>query len=890
MAYDIIVGRTESDRKKFGDQGAVLIGKGYVKMGRTTSLSNRIFLDVVRSHVILVCGKRGSGKSYTLGTICEGICNLPEEVSKNIAIVIFDTMGIFWTMKYPNEKDEDLLKQWGLKPEGLNKVDIYIPEGYFKTYKEEGIPADYSFSIKPSELTPEDWRLTFSLDENNPLAIAIEKVIFEFQEKGVLEYSIDDITQAIDNDADVDIDTKNAAKNRFKAAKGWGLFQKEGTKISDMIQGGKISVLDLSAYTTGPGGWGVKNLVTGLIAKKLFIERTLERKKEEIETIKAGYSYIGSEEEYKKIKKPMVWLVIDECLPYNSKVITDKAHTPIGDIVKRFKKGESFKVLGYDVNNQKYGYYDVYHVYEKGKREILEITTETGRKIKTTPNHKVLTDKGFQYALEAKKLATPLNQHYSTNKKNIRARLFGYILGDGWVSKKTKSIGFAGNGNIDNLEKIKEDLLELGFSSSSIHTRKTSSEITTSTGKKLKVNGTSQQLTASVRAFDYFSKLNPPIGKKAHSNFLIPLWLLNATNGEKAEFLAALFGSDGQAPSTNKNVKSDFNAVRLSFYKLEGLENNADEYANQVKKLFNDLDIQVSNIRKRGGNVTKKGENTVRVDLTLAKSVENTVKFLERVGYRYCKEKEDKCKRWLNYLRARQFVVNQRKELRDKALKLHKPGFGKVRIGKKLNLPAYQVREWIYYKTGAGMPKNFPSFEEWTKRKCTDGVIYEEIIEKRELEPELVYDIAVKDVHNFVANDFIVHNCHEFLPEEGKTAATDALITILREGRQPGVSTILATQQPGKIHRDVMTQTDLIISHRVTAKPDVDALNAMMQSYMTSSLVAHLNNLPRESGAAVILDDNSERIYPMRVRPRFTWHGGEAPTAIAYKKKLDLGL
>ncbi|MDP2908506.1 MAG: ATP-binding protein [Nanoarchaeota archaeon] len=444
MAYDIIVGRNESDRKKFGEQGIILIGKGYVKMGRTTSLSNRIFLDVVRSHVVLVCGKRGSGKSYTLGAIAEGICNLPEDVSKNIAIVIFDTMGIFWTMKYPNDKDEDLLKQWGFKPEGLDKINIYVPEGYFKTYKEEGIPADYPFSIKPNELTPEDWRLTFGLGENEPLAIAIEKIIFDFQEKGVLEYSIEDITKAIDKDPDIDINTKNAAKNRFKATKGWGLFKEEGTKISDMIQGGKVSVLDLSAYTTGAGGWGVKNLVTGLVAKKLFIERTIERRKEEVEMIHAGYSYIGSEEEYRKTKKPMVWVVLDEA--------------------------------------------------------------------------------------------------------------------------------------------------------------------------------------------------------------------------------------------------------------------------------------------------------------------------------------------------------------------------------------------------------------------------------------------------------------HEFLPEEGKTSATDSLITILREGRQPGVSTLLATQQPGKIHRDVMTQTDLIISHRVTAKPDVEALNAMMQSYMTTTLVAHLNNLPRESGAAVILDDNSERIYPMRVRPRFTWHGGEAPTAITYKKKLDLGL
>ena len=73
MSYEIILGRDESDKKKFGDKGLIFIGKGYVRMGQYTSLSNKIFMDVARSHVVLVAGKRGSGKSYTLGVIAEEI-------------------------------------------------------------------------------------------------------------------------------------------------------------------------------------------------------------------------------------------------------------------------------------------------------------------------------------------------------------------------------------------------------------------------------------------------------------------------------------------------------------------------------------------------------------------------------------------------------------------------------------------------------------------------------------------------------------------------------------------------------------------------------------------------------------------------------------------------
>ncbi len=126
----------------------------------------------------------------------------------------------------------------------------------------------------------------------------------------------------------------------------------------------------------------------------------------------------------------------------------------------------------------------------------------------------------------------------------------------------------------------------------------------------------------------------------------------------------------------------------------------------------------------------------------------------------------------------------------------------------------------------------------------------------------------------------IIDEAHEFLPREGKTPASDALITLLREGRQPGISLVLATQQPGKIHTDVMTQSDIILSHRITAKVDTDALGMLTQSYMRGALDQLLNELPRMKGAAIVLDDNNEKLYSMRVRPRRTWHGGSDPDAL----------
>ena len=57
---DIVMGRRPSDVKKYGTRGAVLIGKHYVKMGETTALSNKEYMDISGAHSVFICGKRGA--------------------------------------------------------------------------------------------------------------------------------------------------------------------------------------------------------------------------------------------------------------------------------------------------------------------------------------------------------------------------------------------------------------------------------------------------------------------------------------------------------------------------------------------------------------------------------------------------------------------------------------------------------------------------------------------------------------------------------------------------------------------------------------------------------------------------------------------------------------
>ncbi len=318
--YDIVLGRGEADRGRYGTKGAIFLGKHYVKMGETTSLSNNVYVDVSKSHVVFVVGKRGSGKSYTMGVFAEGIYDLPDEVKKNISVIILDTMGIYWTMKYPNNKDKEILDFWGVEPKSLN-VQIFTPIGFYDDFREKGIPTDFPFSIKTSEISAEEWCMIFNVSTTESLGVLIERIINNLKEQST-NYDIDDIIKVINSDDRTERSIRDAVENRFLVSKKWGLFSKQGTLIEDLVVPGQISILDVSSYTTIGGTENLRSLVIGLVAQKLFTQRMIARKAEEQKAISEEIHFFKEEKEIKK--EPLVWLIIDEAHEF----LPNKGKTP----------------------------------------------------------------------------------------------------------------------------------------------------------------------------------------------------------------------------------------------------------------------------------------------------------------------------------------------------------------------------------------------------------------------------------------------------------------------------------------------------------------------------------------------------------------------------------
>lgn len=108
--------------------------------------------------------------------------------------------------------------------------------------------------------------------------------------------------------------------------------------------------------------------------------------------------------------------------------------------------------------------------------------------------------------------------------------------------------------------------------------------------------------------------------------------------------------------------------------------------------------------------------------------------------------------------------------------------------------------------------------------------------------------------------------------------AGPAFRTVLTRGRQPGVSLVVATQRPSALPEVAVSQADLVVAHRLTARADQEALARARPTYVQGSLA---ERMPTERGTALVVDDSTESVRTIWIRERDTPHGGESPRAVS---------
>ncbi|NHJ13022.1 MAG: ATP-binding protein [Candidatus Thorarchaeota archaeon] len=309
----VVIGRSEGFHAKYQRAGLGLIGAVAESADDLLEslLGMPVQLDLVSPHVLFVAGKRGSGKSYTLGIIAEELARAMERREIEVAAVVIDTVDVFRQCVEPNKDQEDTLRKWNLDARGF-PVSVYIPR---RTYA--GLPDEvkqrarlFPLAISPRELTAADW--AYILERGGQLSTAMDNLIGEVLDslrKGYVtetgdkvalkrDFSIKDMISCIESNPTI-LDlyqpaTRTAMIQRLKRADRLGVFHPSGTSAQDLAIAGQITIIDVAPL--GAEADTVLAILTNMLCRQVL-------------TYRMAWTDEGTSA---REELPPTWLIVDE--------------------------------------------------------------------------------------------------------------------------------------------------------------------------------------------------------------------------------------------------------------------------------------------------------------------------------------------------------------------------------------------------------------------------------------------------------------------------------------------------------------------------------------------------------------------------------------------------
>lgn len=473
----------------------------------------------------------------------------------------------------------------------------------------------------------------------------------------------------------------------------------------------------------------------------------------------------------------------------------------------------------------------------KDGEKILEITTISGRKIKSTFDHPMLirTAEGenvmknagdlkegdqmivrhFPKYLPVDKKCTVilteadivnkmylldflqaglLNKPISQKLLEITARLIGASVTDGHIS--TVKVGkeykdqyhacFCLGAEVDAFE-VMQDIQKFNWGSAN----KYYSEATIQnkcTGRN------SVHHIWNVRkggAFAYYLKLMGAfVGDKTMQEKKVPDWILNGNLPIKREFLSGFHGGDGCRMSIQHNqneFKLSFSGTRQTTI-IEYLDSTI-KYMESIRDMFAEFGIN----GKINQQVVKDdfGEivpNKMVVLYCPSQTNENLCKFGDTFAFRYCIEKSIASAPVIEYVKYKNYLAEVKQEKYDTILQMEKDGIKPQQIVKETGIE-YQIVKRVLenYRKGK-VPK---------PRECDgnsgDTIKYADFMKNyylnnlnlaipiktiKEVPSERVFDYeTMMDTHTIMANGVLTKNCTQ-TPEHAKVGLTKHLSMI----------------------------------------------------------------------------------------------------------------
>lgn len=156
----LVIGRRDPSSNELA-----LLGKVLEQSSTASLLDHNVAMDISFPHVVGIFGSRGSGKSYDLGIILEGIFN-PARGTIGDAAIVFDVQDQFWTLGYsPDPAIETDIQQlselsaWGIDPAKVEYVNLWVPQA-----SDTQVANATPFSLAAAQLTYGDWLAILDLE------------------------------------------------------------------------------------------------------------------------------------------------------------------------------------------------------------------------------------------------------------------------------------------------------------------------------------------------------------------------------------------------------------------------------------------------------------------------------------------------------------------------------------------------------------------------------------------------------------------------------------------------------------------------------------------------------------------------------------------------------
>lgn len=822
---DIIVGRIASHIKKYGKKATGYIGKVVVSSGDDPVLGKKVLMDVSRSHVAIVCGKRGGGKCLTGDTL------ITLEDGREIPI---------------KELEKENKKIFSLNDN--QKIEVTKKEKFYKRQINKTLELTLR-SGKKIELTPEhplltieDWKEAKELKKGS--RIATPRIVPIFGNTKMPEWEIKLVAYLIaeghlgngfvlfcNTDEKIITEFKNAI---YSFDKGLKIMPHGHTNLRiSKIETGKEKN-SLRKYLDNLGLYNVKS-ETKFIPEKIF-----QLPKEQLsiflnrlfscdgtiyfDTNKKEYSVSYSSSSYKLITQVQSLLLrfgllsiirtkkTKKLLNYELKVLSSQNLEFIKEIGFFGKKEEIQKKIKPKKNNPNVDTIpkEIWEIYRPNNWAAIgkELGYKNPKSLRSSINYSPSREKLLKIAIaennsELKKIAT--SDIFWDEIKEIKEINKKQIVYDITVPKNHNFIAnniivhnsYTMSVLIEEFAKqpfeIKERLSAIIIDTVGIFwTMKYANEEQKDALEKwgLKPEGIEIRNLVPFGKRDFYEQKNLP-----HDGY----FSIKTSQMDIEDWLAVfrLTWKDPESALLSRTIEKIKEKVG-SLYDIDDIINEAKKDQETIKDVINSLNNRLM-VAKSWGLFSKMGTTMKEFAKPGTITVVDTSTYKEAIGMESIKE----------------LIVGI--------------------LGKRL----YEER-MLYRK-------------EEEMSLLSGG--------RKESEMPIIW--------------MMIDEAHMFMPADRPSIALDVLLQWIRVGRQPGLSLLLATQRPNKLHSEAISQCDFFLSMRMTAQEDINAVATIRPSYLNVPMDKFYGQMPRDQGYAILLDDNSEKVMLIKVRPRLTWDGGK---------------